>query len=170
MRSQISAGPVEQWFPRLLRREGDCLLFMGSIDTDGYGQLPPMNVSGNWGSTRKAHRLAFALANGYLPLRPREVCHTCDVPACCEPTHLYDGTSQQNHDDMVTRGRSVRGRKMAAMNVGESNHFALLTAAEVVEIRRLHSDGRTIYRLAREYGVSWGAVSLIVKRKHWRHI
>lgn len=35
----------------------------------------------------------------------REACHTCDVPACVNPFHLFEGTHQQNIQDAERKGR-----------------------------------------------------------------
>ena len=33
------------------------------------------------------------------------VMHSCDTPRCCNPDHLSLGTSKDNSDDMVAKGR-----------------------------------------------------------------
>ena len=53
--------------------------------------------------------MAYRLGNGEL-VDGMFVCHTCDVPACVNPRHLYLGTAQTNMDDKVRRGRATRMR------------------------------------------------------------
>lgn len=77
-----------------------CLLWLGKVHkTSGYAQV--------WlnGRHRNAHRVAYEVAKGPVP-EGMMVCHHCDNPACIEPAHLYAGTAQTNHDDMVRRSRA----------------------------------------------------------------
>ncbi len=75
-----------------------CWIWTGARSKSGYGQV---------GSARRVlyvHRLA-AIAwdvDGSGPW----VLHTCDVPPCFNPAHLYFGTSAQNTRDMWDRGRA----------------------------------------------------------------
>lgn len=61
------------------------------------------------GRTVGAHRVAYALAYGAW--QRGLICHTCDNPPCCEPSHLYDGTRQSNAADAQARGRYANQRK-----------------------------------------------------------
>ncbi len=40
-----------------------------------------------------------------------KILHTCDRPRCWNPEHLYQGTHQQNMDDMVQKNRSLKGER-----------------------------------------------------------
>ena len=55
---------------------------------------------------RKAHRVAFELANGPIPDGVM-VCHHCDNPPCVRPDHLFLGTNSENQRDSVQKGRSI---------------------------------------------------------------
>lgn len=44
------------------------------------------------------NKLGRRLRDGML------TCHTCDNHLCCNPSHLYEGTSSDNVRDMMTRG------------------------------------------------------------------
>lgn len=54
----------------------------------------------NWA----AHRLIYHLLIGPIP-DGASLLHACDTPACVSPHHVRPGTPQENHDDMVTKGR-----------------------------------------------------------------
>jgi hypothetical protein len=98
------------WQARLIQQTGsDCWIFSGSLNDDGYGQI---RVGGRKGKTIRVHRLAWEEVHGPIP-DGMTVCHTCDVPACCNPAHLFLGTQQDNVQDMMNKRRFV-GR--AALN------------------------------------------------------
>lgn len=55
----------------------------------------------------KSSRIARFLATGINP--PDCVLHKCDNPPCCNPSHLFDGTLQDNVADMMAKGRNASG-------------------------------------------------------------
>lgn len=135
-----------------------CWLWKNGRDADGYGDFQT-NHNPNHRSSG-AHRVAWELTYGPIPAG-LQICHRCDVPACCNPTHLFLGTSQENTADKVTKGR---------MPHGEQNHAAKLTAPQVLTIRARYAAGARVNALAREYGVSGPAIGAIVQGKTWRHL
>lgn len=110
-----------------------------------------------------AHRVAFAMAFGAIP-PGNSICHRCDNPGCCNPSHLFAGTQAQNNADCWQKGRGADTR-------GERNGKSLLTEAHVSEIRRRYrAGGLTQYDLMKEYGVSQPTISAIIVGRLWRHV
>jgi hypothetical protein len=140
---------------RLKRMPSGCLEWQGARDRSGYGTLRAGKRD------HKAHRLAYERAFGPIT-NGRFVCHTCDNPPCCEPSHLFLGTSQDNIDDRQSKGRGASGERMAAAKVNDH---------AVRQIRRLVSeDGHTQQAVAEMFGIDQTTVSKIVLRVSWKHV
>lgn len=153
-----------------------CWIWQWARGSDGYGRARV----GRRGKLRTVHRLAFALAHG------REatgmVCHRCDVPACVNPAHLYEGTPEDNWGDVVARHPDVvermreesqaRSRRLFGAGVctryGEANPAAKLTAAGAAEIRRRAARGETLRAIAQAVGVSHVTVWKVIRGVTWR--
>jgi hypothetical protein len=108
----------------------------------------------------KAHRVSWTIARGPIP---DGVCvlHRCDNPACCNPDHLFLGTQADNIHDMVRKGRQGTGNRSGA------RPNCKLTPEIAAAIRKEWSERPTQKTLAQRYGVSQGAVSLVVRKKTW---
>lgn len=145
---------AERFWARVDRgRPDNCWEWQGARTSGGYGKYFNEN----------AHREAWRLAYGQDVPEGLFVLHHCDNPPCCNPRHLYVGTTQQNSRDAVVRGR-------LAHQQGEAHGMAKLTDDAVRDIRQRVEAGEVQRRLAEEYGVSPSTINLIVKGRHWTHV
>lgn len=133
---------------------GGCREWVERRDEDGYGRL-----RWNGRAEEGAHRVAWMLTRGPIP-DGLQVCHHCDNEPCCEPTHLFLGTHQDNHRDMVEKRRHV---------FGEGHPMAKLTETEVERIRHLYAiDGITQADLALVFGIGQTTIHKIVSGLNWK--
>jgi len=111
-------------------------------------------------------------ANTYGPLAPGLfVCHHCDTPACCNPTHLFAGTNRENIQDAIRKGR-----KWGAPS-GTANSRTKLSDEQVAVIQQLRASGAlaqgkasragttSLAKLAREYGVGANTIRYAALRR-----
>lgn len=95
--TQWGLSAVERVLARIEKDPTGCWLFLGAINSDGYGSVREV---GN-GPTLKAHRVTFEHYRGEIP-EGKELDHLCRVRRCVNPDHL----------DPVTRAEHVlRGQR-----------------------------------------------------------
>lgn len=97
------AKTPEEYLNQRLDKTGECWVFTGGKDKDGYGQVQSTRVAKELGVTR-AHQLAFVAWCGEIA-ESMFVCHTCDNPSCCNPDPLFLGTPLENNQDMWSKDR-----------------------------------------------------------------
>ncbi len=136
--------------------ESGCWIWMGRLDKYGYGAI-------NWnGKEYKAHRLSYQHFEGEIPLN-HGICHKCDNPSCVNPTHLFVGTQLDNVRDM-------HAKKRANKAFGENSSKAILTEANVREIRLMIQQNFTNVEIARKFNISAEAICGIKANRNWRHV
>lgn len=143
---------VEDWQSRFwskVDRSGECWLWLGGKH--------PYGVFWKDGRQRSAHVVSYELAYGSLP-DGLYVLHSCDVPRCVNPQHLFAGTALQNTQDMVNKRRNAFGTRQGLSKV----------TPEVVRAIRLSLlPQRT---LARQHGISQVQVGNIKRLEQWRSV
>lgn len=150
--------------------EAGCHIWLGAIDADGYGQI------GFMGRNMRAHRVSYLLNVGELE-PGMVIMHRCDTPACINPSHLLQGTSQANTADRDKKGRHrvPRGdehymRRTKFVRGGEKCPTAKLSERDVWEIRRLLSSGARQADVAVQFSVSRTCISGISTKRLWTYL
>lgn len=146
---------INKFLKSFKKHKYGCWLWIGSIDKDGYGRL---NISHE--KTIGAHRFSYELFWRKIPMGYM-VCHSCDVPGCVNPLHLWLGTALDNNRDAIKKGRAIKV-------TGERHGMSKLTSTQVREIRKAFKTGYyTHQHLAFLYNISRKTVGNIVNNKNW---
>lgn len=147
-------------FWRFVDKRGpdDCWFWTGLLNACGYGGFRAST------GMQLAHRYMWEHAYGAIP-EGMCVCHTCDVPKCCNLTHLFLGTPNDNVQDMIKKGRDNKPK-------GERNRHAKLTEPEVLAIRELYkySNYFTQCKLGEIFNVTHSTIGDVLRCKTWKHI
>lgn len=148
-------------------RSGECWLWQGGLDKDGYGKfqvtlsragLPPRAHTPQ--RHVRAHHFAYELARG-APAFGALLMHSCDNPRCVRPDHLRVGTPAENYADSRAKGRNTRG---------ERNANAKVTADDVRAIRAAVRSGARVRDLAARYDLQAGTIYSIARGRIWKHV
>ncbi|HKI82157.1 MAG TPA: HNH endonuclease signature motif containing protein [Pseudodesulfovibrio sp.] len=136
---------------------GPCWVWTGCLCRNGYGQIHLANPR----RKELTHRLAWETINGHPGTL--HVCHKCDVPACCNPSHMFLGTPSDNLADMRSKGRSNRPR-------GEDIHCSKMSEEDVIAMRESYAKGETITVLSARYGVCFRTAKHTICGEYWTHV
>jgi len=99
-----SSEDLDRFWSRVDKSGGPdaCWLWTAGTHTRGYGRI-------RWGGkAQSAHRISWTLANGPIGA-DLYVCHKCDNPLCCNPSHFFLGTASDNMSDRDEKGRCNSG-------------------------------------------------------------
>lgn len=105
------------------------------------------------------HIESYKVHKGEIPegLYVRHV--VCNNPCCFNPEHLDVGTQKDNMQDAVKLGRQAKGTKIPQSKLNEK---------QVLEIRKLRSEGMSQHKIAKIYGVQQSTISRVVNRIDWK--
>jgi DNA-binding CsgD family transcriptional regulator len=141
------------WALSIPEPNSGCWIFTGYLGRGGYGTFA-IDKRVRMG----AHRASYWAHKGEIS--GKDILHTCDVPWCINPDHLFAGTHAENMADMVAKGRAHR-------KPGSAHYFAKLTEDDVKAIR---ASGLRGAEIARRYGISRSTAYSVLLRNTWTHI
>lgn len=107
------------------------------------------------GETILLHRLIYREYKEDL-IKGLCIRHTCDNTSCVNPDHLLQGTHKQNSQDMIDRGRTIKG---------EDVHSSVLTWEDVKYIRENSELGKWV--LSEKFNVNERTIRDVIARRSW---
>jgi transposase-like protein len=159
--------PIEPRFWKFVEKTDTCWIWTGAKDSSGYGYICCN------GKNTKAAQVSWQIHIGPLP-KGLWILHKCDNPPCVKPDHLFLGTSKDNVQDMVNKGRNrslIDLNEPARFARGERHGHAKLTDTLVREMRALRANNHLTYAsIAKKYGVSFTTAYQAVNKQNWKHI
>jgi transposase-like protein len=149
--AQIPMTLAERFWEKVLKGSPQtCWLWQGGKTGRGYGVMRVPEQKRNVG----AHVISWYLFHGTWPPEGMDVLHNCpggDQPGCCNPTHLWVGTHQDNMLDKVAKSRDNTPRKV--------------TKEQALEMCELYATGEWTYKqLAKRYGLAERTPHWIIKQ------
>lgn len=151
--TNIQFAEAYQIVERLLEQAyyiNGCLECHLEPNAKGYSNI---GLGGRNGIKLRAHRLVFFVIAKRI-LHPDEfVLHECDNRRCIHPLHLFEGSAQDNTDDMIAKGRNrddpfVGERRRQATADRIRPHFLKgLSDDEIAE--KLHLSKSTVWNYTR---------------------
>lgn len=161
---------ILRFVSKLKMSERGCWEWAANRSPRGYGKVTVGQQD------LRSHRLAWMIFRGDIP-ENLFVLHRCDNPPCCNPDHLFLGTSQDNEDDKTAKNRQSKGDLHYArtnpekLSRGSSHGNSKLDEAKVRTILTRYNGKRgQLTSLAREFGVTKATMHQVVTRSTWAHV
>lgn len=152
------------FWPRVLIKNEGCWEWLGAKDERGYGRL---RVDGQ---LMLAHRHAYRICVERIPDGVL-VCHRCDHPWCCNPSHLFPGTHADNLEDARSKGRWLPNKiNNFSRKRGADNSSSKLTADEVRAIRTRLTQKESHHSIAKAFKVLPFTIDRIATGEIWNHV
>jgi hypothetical protein len=185
---ELSQQDVDRFWSKVAKRgPDDCWEWTAGRFDELRNNYGAFKVKGR---NLRSHRVAFFIASNTDP-GELLVCHTCDNPPCCNPSHLFLGTTRDNADDCGAKGRhnprsgDEHGLRLhpEAVQRGQE-HWAKRNPEKAAAVwnvrlnpelvrairREYEQDGQSQIEIGKKYGVHSETVGRIIRRRSWKHV
>lgn len=101
---EIETVKARFWSKVSIGAPDDCWEWQAYATKQGYGKFSIGK------KLYMAHRVSYKLTYGDFD-QSLDCCHKCDNPRCVNPNHLFLGTTKDNMQDMLSKGRHYFKRR-----------------------------------------------------------
>lgn len=174
MIEKLSLAADRFWSKVKVGEPSECWEWTASTAKAGYGQFMFQR------RPHTAHRIAKILSTGVWPDSSMFACHKCDNRKCCNPGHLFWGTSGDNNRDAAVKGRmwhppkthmdQARAKLADDFAEGKIPKFARFSADDVRDMRARYNGGESQVAIARVYSTRQGTVQRIVTMASYKGV
>lgn len=131
-------------------QEGECLIWRGAFNTDGYPRATRKRVStGQSYSNVKVHRHIFEHIHQTRLFESDIICHSCDDPRCLNPSHISVGTASSNMQDRDFRGRTFNA--VSCLEIDSIKELSFRGFSGVCIAKQLGINVKRVYYVLRKY-------------------
>jgi len=149
-------SPEVRLWRKIIKQAAGCWIYQGCLNKFGYGVIATRAGQ----APSLTHRIAYVSRHGAIP-EGKCILHTCDVPACVNPDHLFVGTRADNIADCVSKKRN---------SFGEKNGHSVLSERDVLDIRNMITLNFDDTYIASKFNVSRKAIYDIRSGKNWKYL
>lgn len=104
---------IERFMSKISRQKGDCWIWLGAKDRNGYGKFTVGRV------TMSAHRFSFQYFRGTIPTHL--TCdHLCKHTSCVNPLHIELVTMREN----LLRGDTFQAKNARKTHCPKGHEFS----------------------------------------------
>lgn len=153
---QLTISDLVRFNEKLYIDDNGCWIWR-SMKLDAY---PTFTL---FGEKMRGNRASYLIFNSSPILIDKPcICHSCDVPRCVCPDHLFSGTHKENMADMVSKGRSA---------MGEASGRSVLTEADIIKIRMLNDSGNNSMEIHKRFPqVCSNTIKSVINNETWIHL
>lgn len=118
-----------------------------------------------------AHRFSWIISNKKDIPEDKVVMHKCDNTHCVNPSHLKLGSTFDNVQDKISKGRAkYTGAYTHPDRKGEKHPLSILKDDDVIKIIKLLKEGKKAEEIAELFKVNKNTVHSIRQGSSWKHL
>src|SRR3990167_2103817 len=137
----------------VVRTSEGCWKWTGRVNIGGYPQLA---------DNYPAHKFSYEYYVKPIP-KGLYALHHCDTRSCCNFSHIFLGTLNDNNQDMIKKGRMY-------INYGGKSPKRKLSARSCIEIKKLLKTGLSQNKISKKFNISQSGIVDIKSGRTYKNV